>query len=40
LAAAGADFVAVGGAVFDDPRGLKTALAEAAARLGNRGHAQ
>ena len=38
LAAAGADFVAVGGAVFDDPRGLKTALAEAAARLGNRGH--
>jgi thiamine-phosphate pyrophosphorylase len=39
LVAAGADFVAVGGAVFDDPRGLKTALAEAAARLGNRGHA-
>ena len=38
LAAAGADFVAVGGAVFDDPRGLKTALAEAAGRLGNRGH--
>jgi thiamine-phosphate pyrophosphorylase len=39
LAAAGADFVAIGGAVFDDPRGLKTALAEAAARLGNRGSA-
>jgi thiamine-phosphate pyrophosphorylase len=38
LAAAGADFVAVGGAVFDDPRGLKTALAEAAARLGVRWH--
>lgn len=37
LAAAGADFVAIGGAVFDDPRGLKTALAEAAARLGHRG---
>ena len=37
LAAAGADFVAVGGAVFDDPRGLRAALAEAAARLGNRG---
>jgi thiamine-phosphate pyrophosphorylase len=36
LAAAGADFVAVGGAVFDDPRGLKTALAEAEARLGHR----
>jgi thiamine-phosphate pyrophosphorylase len=40
LAAAGADFVAVGGAVFDDPRGLKAALVEAAARLGNRGHAR
>jgi thiamine-phosphate pyrophosphorylase len=39
LAAAGADFVAIGGAVFDDPRGLKTALAEAAARLGKRGSA-
>jgi thiamine-phosphate pyrophosphorylase len=39
LAAAGADFVAIGGAVFDDPRGLKTALAEAAARLGQRGSA-
>ena len=39
LAAAGADFVAVGGAVFDDPRGLRAALAEAAARLGNRGPA-
>jgi thiamine-phosphate pyrophosphorylase len=36
LAAAGADFVAIGAAVFDDPRGLKTALAEAEARLGNR----
>jgi thiamine-phosphate pyrophosphorylase len=40
LAAAGADFVAVGGAVFDDPRGLKAALVEAAARLGIRGHAR
>ena len=39
LAAAGADFVAIGGAAFDDPRGLKTALAEASARLGNRGSA-
>jgi thiamine-phosphate pyrophosphorylase len=39
LAAAGADFVAIGAAVFDDPRGLKTALAEAAARLGDRGSA-
>jgi thiamine-phosphate pyrophosphorylase len=39
LAAAGADFVAVGGTVFDDPRGLRAALAEAAARLGNRGMA-
>jgi thiamine-phosphate pyrophosphorylase len=37
LAAAGADFVAIGGAVFEDPRGLKAALAEASARLGNRG---
>ena len=35
LAAAGADFIAVGEAVFDDPRGLKAALAEAAARLDN-----
>jgi thiamine-phosphate pyrophosphorylase len=35
LAAAGADFIAVGGAVFDDPRGIETALAEAAARLDN-----
>jgi thiamine-phosphate pyrophosphorylase len=33
LAGAGADFVAVGEAVFDDPRGVKAALAEAAARL-------
>jgi thiamine-phosphate pyrophosphorylase len=39
LAAAGADFVAIGEAVFHDPRGLKTALAEAAARLGDRGSA-
>ena len=39
LAAAGADFVAIGTAVFDDPRGLKTALAEAAARLGHRRNA-
>ena len=34
LAAAGADFIAVGDAVFDDPRGLKAAAADAAARLG------
>ncbi len=33
LVAAGADFIAVGAAVFDDPRGLKDATAEAAARL-------
>jgi len=33
LVAAGADFVAVGDALFDDPRGLKAAAAEAAARL-------
>ena len=33
LAAAGADFIAVGGAVFEDPRGLKAAAADAAARL-------
>jgi len=33
LAAAGADFVAVGTALFDDPRGLRTAAADAAARL-------
>ncbi len=33
LVAAGADFVALGAAIFDDPRGLKTAIAEAAARL-------
>jgi thiamine-phosphate pyrophosphorylase len=33
LAAAGADFVAVGDALFGDPRGLKTASADAAARL-------
>jgi len=33
LAAAGADFVAVGDALFDDPRGLKAAAADAAARL-------
>jgi thiamine-phosphate pyrophosphorylase len=39
LAGAGADFVAVGGAVFDDPRGVRTALAEAAARLGGGGGA-
>ena len=39
LAAAGADFIAVGGAVFDDPRGLRAALVEAAVRLGNRGAA-
>jgi len=33
LVAAGADFVAVGDALFDDPRGPKAAAAEAAARL-------
>lgn len=33
IAAAGADFVAVGGALFDDPRGPKAAAADAAARL-------
>ena len=33
LAAAGADFVAVGEALFDDPRGPKIAAADAAARL-------
>ncbi len=39
LAGAGADFVAVGEAVFDDPRGVRAALAEAAARLGSAGGA-
>jgi thiamine-phosphate pyrophosphorylase len=39
LAAAGADFVAIGAAAFDDPRGLKTALTEASARLGGHGSA-
>jgi thiamine-phosphate pyrophosphorylase len=33
LVAAGADFVAVGDALFEDPRGLKAAFADAAARL-------
>jgi thiamine-phosphate pyrophosphorylase len=33
LVAAGADFVAVGDALFDDPRGPEAAAAEAAARL-------
>jgi thiamine-phosphate pyrophosphorylase len=33
LVAAGADFVAVGETLFDDPRGPKTAAADAAARL-------
>jgi thiamine-phosphate pyrophosphorylase len=33
LSAAGADFVALGDCVFADPRGIRTALAEAAARL-------
>jgi thiamine-phosphate pyrophosphorylase len=33
LVAAGADFVAVGDALFDDPRGPEAAVAEAAARL-------
>jgi thiamine-phosphate pyrophosphorylase len=35
LAGAGADFVAIGEAVFDDPRGVRAALADAVARLGN-----
>jgi thiamine-phosphate pyrophosphorylase len=39
LAGAGADFVAVGEVVFDDPRGVRAALAEAAARLGSAGDA-
>jgi thiamine-phosphate pyrophosphorylase len=39
LAGAGADFVAVGEAVFDDPRGVRAALADAAARLGKAGGA-
>jgi thiamine-phosphate pyrophosphorylase len=39
LASAGADFVALGEAVFDDPRGLEAALEEATARLGNPGSA-
>ncbi len=33
LAAAGADFIAVGAALFDDPRGFQVAAADAAARL-------
>lgn len=33
LAAAGADFVAVGAALFDDPRGLVAAAADAGARI-------
>jgi thiamine-phosphate pyrophosphorylase len=33
MAAAGADFVALGEALFDDPRGLEAALAQAAARF-------
>jgi thiamine-phosphate pyrophosphorylase len=33
LVAAGADFIAVGDALFDDPRGPRAAAAEAAARL-------
>jgi thiamine-phosphate pyrophosphorylase len=39
LAGAGADFIAVGEAVFDDPRGVRAALAEAVARLGGAGGA-
>jgi thiamine-phosphate pyrophosphorylase len=39
LAGAGADFIAVGEAVFDDPRGISAALADAAARLGKAGGA-
>ncbi len=34
LAAAGADFVAIGGTIWDDPRGPAAAVADAAARLG------
>ncbi len=33
LAAAGADFVAVGDCILDDPRGAAAAIAEAAAQL-------
>jgi thiamine-phosphate pyrophosphorylase len=33
LATAGADFIAVGEALFDDPRGVRIAAADAAARL-------
>jgi thiamine-phosphate pyrophosphorylase len=33
LVTAGADFIAVGDSLFDDPRGLKAAAADAAARL-------
>jgi thiamine-phosphate pyrophosphorylase len=33
LAAAGADFIAVGEALFDDPRGVRTAAVDAATRL-------
>jgi thiamine-phosphate pyrophosphorylase len=33
LVAAGADFIAAGDALFDDPRGPRAAIAEAAARL-------
>jgi thiamine-phosphate pyrophosphorylase len=39
LAGAGADFIAVGEAVFDDPRGVRAALADAVARLGKAGGA-
>jgi thiamine-phosphate pyrophosphorylase len=34
LTAAGADFVAIGGTIWDDPRGPAAAIAEAAAKLG------
>ena len=34
LAAAGADFVAVGEGIWDDPRGAAAAVAAAAGRLG------
>ena len=33
LAAAGADFVAIGGGIWDDPRGPAAAVADAAAKL-------
>ncbi|MFZ9501389.1 MAG: thiamine phosphate synthase [Beijerinckiaceae bacterium] len=40
LAAAGADFVALGAAVWDDPRGPRAAVAEALTRLAEAGRAR